>query len=309
MGQEVVKYCVKKTPDYQYTDAVGRILNGGCYIPTSNQGEPLLVHPGVRFEYDLRNGVPLNTQRSLRVTGPDGWAIWRHAVGEICAFLNGMRTIAGLHRFGCWFWDKWGTSEMCVRNNLPVGDLGAFYGKVWTDFNGVNQIDRLMRRLKTERYAKHHRVANWNPPEVETDELGFTMPCRPCHGDWQVVIYQVDGVDQMDLMMTQRSGDLPIGVPFNTFQYAVLLLALSAITGCRAGRFVHLINHCHIYHNQIPAMEEFISREPRPFPEVEFVNGFDAITDIRELRRKHVDLVPGTYDHYPPLEYDLPVLL
>lgn len=307
--QQIIEYRHDKIPDGQYSAAVKAILRGGRYVPTSNQGEPLLVYPGIRFDYNLTNGVPLNTQRSLRVAGPDGWAVWRHAVGEICAFLNGVRTVAGLHRFGCWFWDKWGTRDVCERNNLPAGDLGAFYGKVWTDFGGVNQIDRLMRRLTKDRYAKHHRVVNWNPPEVETDELGFTMPCRPCHGDWQVVIYQKDGMDHMDLMMTQRSGDLPIGVPFNTFQYAVLLLALAAITDCRAGHFIHYINHCHIYSGQIPAMEELMGREPRTFPEVEFVNGFDAITDIRQLRRKHVELVAGTYNPHPPLEYDLPVLL
>jgi thymidylate synthase len=240
------------------------------------------------------------------VKGPDGKAVWKHAIGEIAAFLNGVHTVEGLHKFGCWFWDKWGVPDVCARNNLPTGDLGRFYGRVWTDFDGVNQIDRLMRRLRQERYAKHHRVTNWHPAEVETEELGHTMPCRPCHGDWQVVIYQVDGADVMDLIMVQRSGDLPIGVPFNTFQYAVLLMVLAQIFGCRAGRLIHVITHCHIYQSQVPSMVELLGRAPVAFPEVELNYQF---SDVRDLRVEHVELVKGTYNPHPPLEHKLPVLL
>lgn len=315
MHQVIVEYRKDKTPDHQYGDAVRRVLSSGYSVPSSYQGDSLLVYPGVRFEYDPANGVPLNTQRSLKVKGPDGAAIWKHAIGEICAFLNGVHTVEGLHKFGCYFWDQWGAPEMCAKNNLPPGDLGRFYGPVWTDFDGVNQIQRLMQRLREDCYAKHHVVTNWHPGEVETRDLGHTMPCRPCHGYWQVVVYQILGefgskIDAMDLIMTQRSGDLPIGVPFNTFQYAVLLMALAAGFNCKAHRFIHVINHCHIYSSQIPAMEELVARDPRPFPEVRFTDEFFAkVTDIRKLRREHVELVRGTYNPHPPLENKLPVLL
>lgn len=48
------------------------------------------------MRFDLNNGFPLITERSVRV-------FWKQAVGEIIGFVNGARTQTELEGYGCKF--------------------------------------------------------------------------------------------------------------------------------------------------------------------------------------------------------------
>ena len=66
--------------------------------------------------------------------------------------------------------------------------------------------------------------------------------------------------------MFQRSGDVPIGVPSNMAQYAALTMMIAHATGNIPYEYVHTISDAHIYTDQMPAVEEMLTRESRPFP-------------------------------------------
>ena len=56
------------------------------------------------------------------------------------------------------------------------------------------------------------------------------------------------------------SGDTPLGVPFNTTQFAVLTHMLAQVCGLKVGKLTHFINNAHIYENQVDGIKEQLSR-------------------------------------------------
>lgn len=85
------------------------------------------------------------------------------------------------------------------------------------------------------------------------------------------------------------SGDMGLGVPFNTTQYATLQHMIAHVTGLKAGQFTHFINNAHIYENHFDAMRTQLERtafEPTAKiwinPEVKDFNSFTP-NDIKLL--------------------------
>jgi len=74
--------------------------------------------------------------------------------------------------------------------------------------------------------------------------------------------------DRLNLHMVQRSGDIPIGIPFNIASYSLLLLMLAQVTGLKPGTFHHTISDAHVYENQVDAVRVLLEREPMPYPQL-----------------------------------------
>ena len=66
---------------------------------------------------------------------------------------------------------------------------------------------------------------------------------------------------KLNCMLVQRSGDMGLGVPFNTSQYAVLVHMIAQVTGLKAGLFTHVINNAHVYENHIEGLKLQLSRK------------------------------------------------
>jgi thymidylate synthase len=94
----------------------------------------------------------------------------------------------------------------------------------------------------------------------------------------------------LHLHMTQRSGDVPVGVPSNMIQYAALALMLEQLTGYRAVAYYHTISDAHIYADQVDAVRTMLATEPRPLPTVTLTAAGQAITDIHDFRADHFEL-------------------
>ena len=58
---------------------------------------------------------------------------------------------------------------------------------------------------------------------------------------------------------------MPLGVPFNTSQYAVLIHLIAQVTNLKPGLFTHVINNAHIYENQLEGMKLQLSRKDQAF--------------------------------------------
>ena len=56
------------------------------------------------------------------------------------------------------------------------------------------------------------------------------------------------------------SGDTPLGVPFNTTQFAVLTHMLAQVCNLKVGKLTHFINNAHIYENQVDGIKEQLKR-------------------------------------------------
>lgn len=289
------KSYAERTPDTQYKQVLKNILDNGVMAPT-RQGPGALTVIGQQMHFDLRNGFPMITERSVK-------GFWRKPIDELCAFINGVRTREGLAEYGVTWWDAWTTPEKSMKRGLEPGDIGpGSYGAAFHDFptadgGSFDQFKHLVEQIKELPELRTHFVTPWIPQYIvrgKGKEQKVTL--APCHG-W-VHVRILDG--GIYLHMFQRSCDVPVGVPANMIQYAALVLMLEHLTGYEAREYIHTLSDSHIYEDQIEHVKEVVSRESRPFPTVRLTEEGKKITDIHDFRGHHFELTD--YDPQPGIK-------
>lgn len=95
-------------------------------------------------------------------------------------------------------------------------------------------------------------------------------------------------------MVHQRSCDVPLGLPFNVTQYAVLLSMVAQVCGLKPGTIDWSIKDAHIYLNQIDGIKEQLKRFdengslPAPKlwlnPEIKDFYDFDSSRDVKDIK-------------------------
>lgn len=249
----------ERTPDYQYQDVCRLTLQTGEVIGKTAQGVGALTLFGrtPKMIFELNNGTPLITERKI--------GFWRKPIAEILGFAKGARTIKEIEAHGC---DVWKDYDKDVGIGLPIGDLGpGSYGPAFHDFpmpdgKGFNQFESLVEQIQNFPTMRTHCVTSWIPFYTPRGPLR-KVNVAPCHGNW-IQVRVING--RLDMVMVQRSADLPIGVPCNMIQYAALQLMLCQVTGYRPGTYIHDLVDAHIYETQIKNVRELVLRPPRPFP-------------------------------------------
>jgi thymidylate synthase len=280
----------ERKPDGQYRELLGRIVAEGIAVPT-RQGPDALTLMQQAMRFDLANGFPVITERSLR-------SFWRKPVGELCAFINGATTLTELEAFGCDWWEPWATPEKTARRGLPPGDIGpGSYGGAFARFptaegEPFDQFTHLVEQIRELPGDRTHFVSPWIP-QYQVRGAGKTprTTISPCHG-WVHVRVLGGG---LHLHMFQRSGDVPVGVPSNMVQYAALLLMLEQLTGLPAVAYYHTISDAHVYADQLESAAVMLDREERRLPTVTLNEAGRGITDIHDFRAEHFELA----DYHP----------
>jgi thymidylate synthase len=288
----------RRTPDSQYRDLLARVLEHGEKTPT-RQGPPALTLLQQTMRFDLANGFPVITDRSIA-------SFWRKPIGELCAFINGATTLDELRAFGCDWWDDWATEEKTAKRGLPPGDIGpGSYGGAFHDFPTsegptFDQFQHLVEQITELPADRTHFVSPWIP-QYQVRGHGKTprTTIAPCHG-W-VHVRILNG--RLHLHMFQRSGDVPVGVPSNMVQYAALALMLEQLTGFAAAAYYHTISDAHIYADQVDQVQLMLDREPRRLPTAQLTAAGRAVTDIHAFRAEHFELT----DYHPHPGLRIPV--
>ncbi len=260
----------ERTPDNQYKELLQEILDEGIKTE-SQQGIPAITRMGPKpLHYKLKNGYPLITERTMAPefkTTPV--TVWKQAVAELFAFINGARTQEELSKTGCYWWKYWVTDEKCTKRGLEPGDMGpGSYGGAFHDFptaegESFNQFENILKQMKERPHLRTHFITPWIPqytPRIE-GRTQKVVVC-PCHG-W-IHLRIID--NKLTLHMFQRSADTPIGVPSNIAQYSALTVAMAHVLDLEPYEYVHSFSDAHIYENQVEQVKEILERETRPFP-------------------------------------------
>ena len=238
-----------------YREALSRIISYG-YDREDRTGTGTRELFGIQMEFhNVGTDFPLLTGKRTH---------WPSIVAELTWFMKGLTNIDYLHEHGCTIWDEWADDE---------GNVGPVYGRQWRSWGGIShesqgpdQIANLMRGLKDDPYSRRHIVSAWN-----VDDLPF-MNLPPCHLLWQC--YVRDG-GYLDLMMTQRSADMFLGVPFNIASYAALMHCIARPLGMEPGRLVVNLGCAHIYHNHIKQTLDLLDRDwPAELPFLKLRNHY-----------------------------------
>lgn len=271
--QDIVpmKPYAERTPDEQYKNLLREVLENGVQAPQQQGTDALTLIGATPMRFKLENGFPMITERNMdpKISEMLPVTVWKQAIGEICAFINGVRTQEGLEKYGCYWWKDWVTPEKCAKRGLETGNLGpgsyggAFHNFPTIDGGSFNQFKHVVEQITEEPQLRTHFISPWIPQYMGRGKgkQQKVVVC-PCHG-W-IHIRIIDG--KLTLHMIQRSGDTPIGIPSNMVQYAALTLMLAHVTGTVPYEYVHTISDAHIYVNQIEAVKKMLERESRPLP-------------------------------------------
>jgi len=92
----------------------------------------------------------------------------------------------------------------------------------------------------------------------------------------------------------QRSADAFLGVPFNISSYALLTHLVAHVCGLDVGEFIYTLGDYHIYKNHVEQVNELLSRQPRPLPQLEIEDEAKQLRGLEGLlsvRYEHLKLI------------------
>ena len=235
----------------QYLDLVDTVLNKG--IKKENRtGTDTLMYFGYHYKVNLANGFPLLTTKKI---------FFNSVLHELLWYLKGETHIRNLRKHTK-IWDAW-TSE---EKDWEIGKMYGYQWVKWEKFKEqndgqitktyINQIKEVIDLIKNNPNSRRMVVTAWNPSVL--DEIALPS----CHAFF--IFNVING--KLNCHLTQRSGDIALGIPFNLACYALLTQMIAQETNLKLGEFSHYINDAHIYTNHIDGLKEQLKREPKPLP-------------------------------------------
>lgn len=145
-----------------------------------------------------------------------------------------------------------------MRYLFTNGDLGPIYGKQMRDFGGIDQIEWVLKELKSEVRSRRCLVSMWNPHDLPY------MKLPPCHYAFNFV--DVNG--KLDLVVSMRSLDLFVGLPYDMTFYSLMLILFCNELDKEIGS-VHInAADCHIYTDHKEAVLEYLGSEIHNLPDI-----------------------------------------
>ncbi len=212
----------------QYRELIDRIYNNGVEKKPS-KGLCYSV-----FNHSITIGpryAPLLLGRKI---------YWKGIVGEIKAFIANEDTVEGFEKHGCNFWGAWSKAD---------GSLDVDYARLLHDFNGVNQLERVIKSLREKPDSRKHIISLWDP-----SSSSLQVPC--------VLSYQwyVEG-GVLHMIWSQRSVDVMIGLASDMFSAWLLNRLMANTVNLKPGKVYMQLGDCHIYESHLDGLEEYMSRE------------------------------------------------
>lgn len=265
----------------QYLELLKNVLENGA-MQENRTRINTITYFGTQTRYDLTNGFPLLTTKKMA---------YKAIFLELLWFLKGDTNIKFLVDNNVKIWNEWpyenykksqdfqneSLTEFLekIKNDSDFaqkyGDLGPVYGKQWRDFNGIDQIYKIINEIKENKNSRRLIVSAWNPKEVQQ------MLLPPCHCLFQ---FYVNG-DELSCQLYQRSADLFLGVPFNITSYSLLTYMVAHVTNLKPKEFVHTIGVAHIYENHLEQVKEQINRECLPLCHLKLNQNIKNIFDFQ----------------------------
>lgn len=332
--------------DEPYLNLIKKILTDGQTKQT-RAGETLSIF-GEALSFDMREGLPILTTKKVYSKG---------CIHELLWFLQGNTNIKYLMDNNTHIWDddayryyihtfndnitkqeflynvldqktKEYINNSGEKSTYTFGDLGPIYGKQWTNWNGINQIDDLIYKLKTNPHDRRLMISAWNVGELNN------MALPPCHylSQWYVTDMTPDervneylriigettkyNITQeyldsinfpkqfISLMWMQRSVDTCLGLPYDLLSYSIFLSLIAQCVNMIPLHVKCCLGDTHIYKNQIQGAYKQISRNPYKYnlPKLVLNKNIKNIYDFTID-----DIKIENYNSYSAIKYPLSV--
>lgn len=335
--------------DYKYLQLMKNIINNGQTKHT-RAGDTLSVF-GELLSFDLRLGLPILTTKKVYSKG---------CIHELLWILHGDTNIKYLVDNNTHIWDDDAyryylqkfesdkedktTKEQFINRVIKqdiihyieegtmesktytFGDLGPVYGKQWVNWNGINQVQELIHKLKTNADDRRLMISAWNVGEIKD------MALPPCHylSQWYVTEmsnkerndeykkrYNVNEnlsdreLDELNIphqylscMWMQRSVDTCLGLPYDLLSYSILTHLIAQVCNMVPYEVKCSLGDCHIYKNQLDGAIKQVQRNPFKYKPAHLELNKD-IKDINDF--KYDDIKIADYNSYSTIKYPLSV--
>ncbi len=268
----------------EYLDLAERVLSNGS-LKKNRTGIDTISSFAEHYTVDLSKGYPLLTTKKMN---------FKAMLYEVLWYLSGEDHIRNLRQHTK-IWDAWADEN---------GNLDTAYGRYWRKFPSaqidpatgayrvveIDQIGKVIELLKTDPNSRRMVVTAWEPGNA------FTSKLPPCHYTFAFNVQ----AGKLNCHLTQRSGDIAIGIPFNLAAYALLTQILAQEAGFTPGLFSHTVVDAHVYVNHIDGLKEQLKRSPKPLPQLAI-----ARKPIDELTFDDFALIG--YESYEPIKFQVAV--
>jgi len=293
--------------DKEYLKLCEKILEEGVEVE-NRTGVNTIKIPGYFFEFDLSKEFPILTTKQL---------FFKNAITEMLwIYQEQSNDVRWLQERGNHIWDEWEIDEdglwHATQNVLENGSLvkkevvkdfgreyahtiGTAYGWIVKKYG---LIDKLIDTIKNNPTDRRMLMSLWQNEFLET----AVLPSCVWSSEWDVT----DG--KINLWVHQRSCDVPLGLPFNVTQYAVLLSLIAHVTNLEPGKIFWSIKDAHIYVNQVEGIKEQIRRGKElpdlPAPKLwinKEIKDFYKFDNSRSLK----DIKIMDYKHHGKIEFKI----
>jgi thymidylate synthase len=256
--------------DQQYFGLLNDILDNGVQ-KGDRTGTGTLSVFGRMYRHDLATGFPLLTTKKLH---------YKSILHELLWFLQGATNIGYLTENGVSIWNEWAT---------PEGELGPVYGAQWRAWktpegDSIDQVAALVDGIRRNPNSRRHIINAWNvaylPDEgkkPQENAAAGKMALPPCHVMYQ--FYVANG--RLSCMLTQRSGDCFLGVPYNAASVAFLTHMVAQQCDLEPGDIIHSFGDLHLYSNHLEQARLQLTRTPRALPTLAITRRPASIFDYR----------------------------
>ena len=124
-----------------------------------------------------------------------------------------------------------------------AGTIGTAYGYI---INKYKRLDYVINALINNPHDRRMLISLWQDADLRTAVLPSCV--------WSSTYKVYKGT--LNCFVEQRSADVPLGLPFNISQYAILMSLLAKISGLKVGKLYYNIADAHIYVNQIDGIKK-----------------------------------------------------
>jgi len=321
----------------QYLDLVQHVLEHG-QRKVNRTGVDTLSCFSYHYTADISEKFPLITTKDLS-GGP-----WNSLVHELIWYLSGQHHIREFEKHSK-IWSSWADENRDLETaygrfwrRFPIpGVEDRLQGEAWPGYDAMqlyvheeerenfrfaltlDQIAYILHTLVKEPDSRRMVLTAWHPANAVVSRL------PPCHFS---AVFSVTDLGEetptLNCHLTQRSGEIGLGIPFNLACYSALTYLLAEVAGMKPGCFGHTIVDAHIYcgeneddpYSHVKALKTQLAREPRELPTLS-IPKFDTVVSDHEdhLRQglaylealKFQDFKLSGYDPHPRIKMKVAV--
>ena len=266
--------------DKQYCELLKKILNEGELFE-NRTGVDTLSIPGGGYVFDVGKEFPILESKKI---------VLKNALSELLWIYQAQTNVVSwLRERGNNIWNEWevdsdgiyriyeSTTEeydkdkevnvydldgniiigMKAKSNIEgknikaakyfgkefAGTIGTAYGYI---INKYKRLDYVINALINNPHDRRMLISLWQDADLRTAVLPSCV--------WSSTYKVYKGT--LNCFVEQRSADVPLGLPFNISQYAILMSLLAKISGLKVGKLYYNIADAHIYVNQIDGIKK-----------------------------------------------------